>query len=766
MLSCGLCTTACRDTLPSCADRADECRTNSTSMARSCPVTCDICSSMSEPPASAGECDAAAALPPGWFRLRSGHFRHQFYADAPPGASVDVNRSLSRAGVEWRLPPGWRWRPGEPAAPFANVYFGEASASWPVTFQNEERFGPYYRRLSRRVAADARAIVARRGASNGRDALAPAVRSGERERGGESMRILETALRILRGSELLRDSGEFSVAQVAEAAAASADAVRAYAGAGRARLLFLVGHPWDWYHHHAAYRLPAWLIRGATALLPRAHRSEPCGTWGWERRPLVNLPAAAVAASGDSERDGDSAAAATATATAAEARDAGHARVAADVAIAAFVHQHWSGAIEVEAVDVCADPERALDPRFLDRFDVIHAGMFGSYDMATAASNADRARTWATGRVAVRTGVASALGNALRATTRAVVWPPPPVDFNANKSRLPLLLRAAGVPAAPAFDVALEASPASSGKPGSKESKEAWAAAAEADGRVAEQVVARAAAAGWEAAFVKPHGSSFMNGVDRLEVDEATVAGGAAAVREATGRLRSLISSLRRRGAPGLVAMRHLPSVATSWEMRIFFAGGESVWAIGNKVDAVQFTHTERRDDDYYFSWDWLDRDGGGINASAVRFDEVLVPLARTALEAASAEGVREAVLAPATSHVAGEWQPPVARVDVACCLAADDELAATAEGWFVNEIEWAPDSMMAHFLHHLATTIEQPPRWQDDERLRSMVSRAAAAWYPTSERMATELARFALETAERSRGAVRAAPSGLEVEI
>ena len=51
---------------------------------------------------------------------------------------------------------------------------------------------------------------------------------------------------------------------------------------------------------------------------------------------------------------------------------------------------------------------------------------------------------------------------------------------------------------------------------------------------------------------------------------------------------------------------------------------------------------------------------------------------------ASTAEGVREGVLAPATSHVAGEWQPPVARVDVACCLAADDELAATAEGWFV----------------------------------------------------------------------------------
>ena len=43
-----------------------------------------------------------------------------------------------------------------------------------------------------------------------------------------------------------------------------------------------------------------------------------------------------------------------------------------------------------------------------------------------------------------------------------------------------------------------------------------------------------------------------------------------------------------------------------------------------------------------------------------------------------------DVLLAPATSHVAGEWQPPVARVDVACCLAADDELAATAEGWFV----------------------------------------------------------------------------------
>ena len=742
-LSCGLCTTTCRDMLPGCADRAEQCRSNSPWMARSCPVTCGVCSTSEPTTRSATECDAAAGgLPPGWFRLRSGHYRHEFFADAPPGASVDVNRSLGHASVEWSLPSGWRWRPNEPAAPFASDYFGEASASWPVTYQNEARFGPYYRRLSRRVAADARALLARR---DGSAATAPRVRSSDDNGDSSARDLLETALRILRGPELLRDSGEIPAAQMAEAAAASADAVRAYAGTGRARVLFLVGHPWDWFLHHAAYQLPAWLVEGATALLhgdEAVASGEPCGTWGWERRPLVSLPAAA--ASGGGELDSDGAAAAEATVEP-EPSDAAHARVAADVAIAAFVQHHWRGAIEVEVVDVCTHPEK-LDPDYFDRFDVVHGGMFGSYDMATAASNADRLRAWATGRAAVRTGVASALGAALRATTRAVVWPPPRLDFNANKSRLPLLLRAAGVPAAPAFDVPLEPSPPLGGS-----SKEARAAAAEADGLMAEQVLARAAAAGWEAAFVKPHGSSFMNGVDKLEADETTAAGGAAAVREATSRLRGLIGSLRTRGAPGLVTMRHLPSVATSWELRLFFARGECVWAVGNRVDAVQFAHTERREGDYHFAWDFMDRDGGGINSGAVRFDDVLVPLAKTALEAAAAEGAREGALVSAPSRAGGE-APPVARVDVACCLAADDPLATAAAGWFVNEIEWAPDSMMTHFLHHLATTVEQQPRWQDDERLRTMVPRAAAAWYPMPERMATELARFAIETAERSR--------------
>jgi hypothetical protein len=149
------------------------------------------------------------------------------------------------------------------------------------------------------------------------------------------------------------------------------------------------------------------------------------------------------------------------------------------------------------------------------------------------------------------------------------------------------------------------------------------------------------------------------------------------------------------------------------------------------------------------FHWDFFDRDGGGLNSSALRLDELLVPLAKRGLLAATAAVLETADEGARAPLRAGEL-PPIARVDLACCLEEDDELAANSGGWFVNEIETAPDSCMTYFLRMLVDTIDHDPRYEEDERMRGMVARAAAAWYPMAERIATEFAKFALTTAAR----------------
>jgi hypothetical protein len=189
------------------------------------------------------------------------------------------------------------------------------------------------------------------------------------------------------------------------------------------------------------------------------------------------------------------------------------------------------------------------------------------------------------GDEAVRTGVGSAVQRALRAT-RATVWPHPSYNFNANKSYLPLTLRRRRIPAAPAFDVALDL--AESG--------------AHADAQLAAQLTSRAAGLGWSAAFLKPHGGSFMDDVDRIELT-----GGAASHDKA--RLAAHIGTLRARGVPGLVVMQNLPAVAHHWEVRIFFAAGAYAWAVANRVDAVQFARPDVRKHDFCARRVRLERD-------------------------------------------------------------------------------------------------------------------------------------------------------------
>ena len=55
--------------------------------------------------------------------------------------------------------------------------------------------------------------------------------------------------------------------------------------------------------------------------------------------------------------------------------------------------------------------------------------------------------------------------------------------------------------------------------------------------------------------------------------------------------------------------------------------------------------------------------------------------------------------------------------------------LATVAGGWFVNELETAPDACMTHWLLQLVTAIDLKPRFESNERMRGMVPRAAGGW-------------------------------------
>ena len=489
----------------------------------------------------------------------------------------------------------------------------------------------------------------------------------------------KAALRAIKAPLLLEDAG---VADRERAVIINAATVllRQHVGSGTARALFIVGNPWDWYHYDLALTLPPWLRTSAMQLLAPG---QACSAWGWMRDALLRV----------NESDDD--------------------HVSADLAMASFVHAHFSDHVAVSVVDACLPGSEVLpDPDFLDGFDVVYdSSQASSYPYAkprpeNASAVGDLSPTRDQLRVALQ-------------GTRAAVWPHPQLNFNANKSRLPLLLRSRNIPAAPTFDVAFES---------------------HGDARqLARDTMARAAVLGWPAAFVKPHDSSFMDDVSKVQLT-----GTQEVVDRAETRLADDIEYLRdTKGSSGLAVQRYLPSVATRWEVRLFFVGGEFVWAIGNKVDATRLG--EHRN---YFYWDTFDYDGSGLDSSVLRLRDLLEPLARRALDAVVAELPAEVLR---TTLQRGE-PPPVARVDLACCLEASEDaaLAADSAGWFVNELETAPDSCMTYFKRHLVNTIDKSPPYHSDARMRRMVARAAAAWYPLAETVAVEYARFAVRAAQR----------------
>jgi hypothetical protein len=201
-------------------------------------------------------------------------------------------------------------------AAFVNDDTGETSASWPTSFQNEARFGPYYGTLCKRTA----------------QALGQLTQPARTHAQAEPAAALEFALRALKAPLLLRESRMLDEEGIQATLIASRAAVQSYVGFGAARVLFIVGHPWDWYHHTLGYELPPWLQTGAAALLPHswsddeAHGSSVCNAWGWERPSLTRLL-----------HDGTR-------------RTRWDARVSAEVAIAAFICTHFDALVELYAL--------------------------------------------------------------------------------------------------------------------------------------------------------------------------------------------------------------------------------------------------------------------------------------------------------------------------------------------------------------------------------------------------------------------------------
>jgi hypothetical protein len=312
-----------------------------------------------------------------------------------------------------------------------------------------------------------------------------------------------------------------------------------------------------------------------------------------------------------------------------------------------------------------------------------------------------------------------------------VVYPHPWMNFNSNKSRLPLLLRAAGVPAAPTVDVTFGAAATAARDDSAQRRAEAT--------RLAKLTIERVHSAGWEKAFVKPHESSFMDNVDSITPGN----------RMDEKRLIGLIDDLIRLGKPGLAAQRYVPSFKHNWERRMHFVGGRFATGVANKVDAARFSRRQAE----YFHWESYDIDGGALDTSFM--PAALIPLARKALKA---------VVDAKPTHVELPDHPPLVRIDCGCCLeeedypvadtvagsggAPDDAPRGSADRWFVNEMEWSPDSCLTYFTRLLVSSIDTEPPYAEDTRMTQMVQRAAAAWYPLTEHIGLEFARFAVKAA------------------
>jgi len=375
----------------------------------------------------------------------------------------------------------------------------------------------------------------------------------------------------------------------------------------------------------------------------------------------------------------------------------GH-KAQSDLSVVAFI-RHFFPDIDLDVIDPCRGLQQLKDPAFLDSYDFVVNGHFGPIG---ASLKLDERYPFL--------GF-DAFERALQ-ETKAYVWNPPWIVAISNKSHIPMVLRKHGIPAVPTVSVTFgDETPESAEK-------------------AADDLIQQALSDGWQTIFIKPNEQGYMRDLGLFNIGKDTK-------RELLQYFKKLQSmSLR-----GVCAQKYVASFKNHYEVRLYFFGGRFGTSIGNKVDAFKFSDGNRHD---FFHWDWFDFEGGILNSSEYKVREKLIPLAERALRVIADEVPVHRALLPA-----GVDAHPLFRVDLGCCLDPSDSGYHDADGWFVNEAEALPNFNLDHFTRFLVNVyggwngIDWLPAYVDYDLMTKMVERAAAAWYPTTEHTALELARM-----------------------
>jgi len=391
----------------------------------------------------------------------------------------------------------------------------------------------------------------------------------------------------------------------------------------------------------------------------------------------------------------------------------GHA-AQSDLSIVAFIRQFFPD-IELHVLDPCWELDKLKDSSFLDSYDVVVNSHFGPIGESLPVD----ARY-------PRLGFA-AFERALE-KTKAYVWNPPWIVAISNKSYIPLVLRDHGIPAVATIPTPIDEA---SGSPL----------------EIAEWLILQASRMGWHSLFTKPDEQGYMRNLAVYDLR------GQRSHESVIKTLAGRIADLRNNGIRGICAQKYVASFKDNYELRLYFFDGQFGTATANKVDAYLFSDGKRHD---LFHWDWFDFEGGTLNSTEYKFREKLLPLAQRALRV-----LADNPPSPARQLPAGVRFHPLFRVDLGCCLDASDSGYDEADGWFVNEAEAMPNFNLNHFTRPLVNTygrwgIYKDDNWSPDFRsnaiMTKMVERAAATWYPTTERAALELGRFVKRVIEARR--------------
>lgn len=391
----------------------------------------------------------------------------------------------------------------------------------------------------------------------------------------------------------------------------------------------------------------------------------------------------------------------------------GH-RLQADLAVVAFI-RHFFPDIEVQVADPCRGLQKMLNTAYLDDFDLVINGHAGPIENLTIDQRYPPI------------GFA-AFEDALR-KTKAFVWNPSLISAISNKSHIPLMLLENGIPAIGSIPVSIHSGD---------------------EDEVAGALIQQALMRGWQAIFTKPDEGAYGRNLGLFWISNVHEQ------QSSQDKLAGYLGKLKRGGIKGLCAQKYIASFKQQWEIRIYFFNGQFGTAIANMVDAFlysrEFFDGVIEYGPYFFNWQWFDFEGGILNSTEFKLREKLIPLAQRALKVMVDDASPRAPLPK------GADAPPLFRVDLGCCLDANDVGYDEAEGWFVNEAAGVPDFNLNYFTRQLVNTfgkrLQQDwwPPYTEYAIMSKMIQRAAATSYPSIEHTALELARFARRAAAQKR--------------